>query len=529
MSEPAHHKASPWAPLRAPLFRWLWIASIASNVGTWVHDVGASWTMTSLAPSPLLVSLVKAAEALPIFIFALPAGALADILDKRRLLIGAQFFMLVTALSLSLLTWAHLVTPLVLLLITACLASGLAFAMPAWQSILPEVVERPNLSAAIALNSMGVSISRAVGPAIGGLIVAAAGAEVAFALNAISFVGIMAVLAMWNRPIPKRKLPPENLFGAIRLGLRYARHAYDFRSVMIRAALFFTGGSAVWSLLPVVARDRLHVGPSGYGVLLSSLGLGASIAAVLLPMLRERMTPPRIVILATSVFAGAAVVLSRVQRMELVVPSLLLGGAAWLTMITCFNVSAQATLPTWVRARCLSIYLVVFFGGMAGGSTIWGSIATHHSLPIALECAAAFMMVGLLLTARLPLPTGDDVNLTPSNHWPAPNLAIEPDHDRGPVLITLRYHVLPDRVKDFTSLMSKLRPVRYQTGAIEWALYQEAESADVYIETFTVESWIEHLRQHDRVDVDTKALQDRILACLSDPKVDVRHLIAAGI
>lgn len=529
-STPVDRLATPsvWTPLRQPLFRALWIASVASNVGTWMHDVGAAWLMTSLAPSPLMVALVQTATSLPMFLLALPAGALADIVDRRRLLLFTQTWMMTVALGLGVLTLVGATTPWTLLAFTFLLALGTALNAPAWQAIIPELVPRAELPAAVALSSMGINISRAIGPALGGFVVAATGPAMVFLLNAASFVGIVIVLARWQRASPEGTLPSERFFGAMRAGMRYARHALALRAVLARTAAFVLSGSALWALLPVVARSELGRGPTGYGVLLACIGVGAVAGAAILPHFRRQLSVDWLCAGATVLFAVATLALAEVRHFGFLCVVLLVGGAAWLTLLSSFNTAAQTAVPSWVRARALAVYMLVFFGGMTVGSTLWGTIATRLGIRTALIAAAGGLIVGLLAMRRYRLAVSEGLNLAPSLHWPSPTVVTEPELDQGPVLVMVEYRIDPAQTRDFLHAMRSLRLLRRRDGALSWGLYSDTAEPGRYVEQFIVQSWVEHLRQHQRMTHADRAIEDQARAFhIGDDPPRVSHFIYA--
>ncbi len=515
------------SPLHSPVFRALWIATIVSNIGTWMHDVGAGWLMTSLSPNPLMVALVQAATTLPMFLLALPGGALADIVDRRRLLIGAQLFSLAGAGLMALATVAGLTGPVLLLGLTCAIAVGAALSAPAFQAIVPELVPAPALQQAVALNSLGVNIARAIGPALGGVIIALWGPAAVFALNAVSVVGIVIVLARWRRATTESSLPAEHFIGALRAGVRYALQAPELQVVLIRSAGFFVFASALWALLPIIARQSLQVGPAGYGGLLTLMGLGAIAGAVLMPRLRGKVSANHFTVAASLLLGVAMVGLALAPGFITAGAGLALAGLAWIAMMSSLNGAAQAASPAWVKARALAIYLLVFQGAMTVGATLWGALAGQIGLAGALMVAAALLaVISVGLAWRYPLGASAKLDLTPSSHWPAPVVEGAVAHDRGPVLITIEYHIDPARMSEFTHAMQPMRRMRRRDGAMSWGLYEDAAQPGVIVESFVVESWLEHLRQHERV---TKADREVQRAAQSFhisalPPV-VRHLI----
>lgn len=526
MTAPTPAAAANASPLSFPVFRALWIATIISNIGTWMHDVGAGWLMTSLSPSPLLVALVQAATTLPMFLLALPAGALADIVDRRRMLLAAQLLGLVAAAILAVATWQGLTTPYVLLAATFVLGVAAALSAPVFQAIVPELVDQPALPDAVALNSLGVNISRAIGPALGGVIVALAGTPAVFALNALSVLAVLFVLFRWQRPATARALPPEHFFGALKAGYRYARYSPPLRLVLIRAVGFFVFGSALWAMLPLVARRGLGLDAAGYGALLACMGAGAVVGALLLKRLRKRVPANTISVGATLLFAVATAALALVPSAWVGGAVMFVAGLAWIGMLTSLNVAAQMASPGWVKARALAVYLLVFQGAMTGGSILWGAVASRTDVSTALVIAAAGHVVGLLLAYvwRLPKDTGAD--LAPSNHWAEPVVSVQPAGDRGPVLVEIEYRIAPAQQAEFIAALHRFRSVRQRDGAIRWDVWEDVAEPGRVLESFVVESWVEHQRQHARVTHADQVDQDIINAFhIGDNPPVVRHLL----
>jgi MFS family permease len=507
----ADRLASPsaLAPLARPVFRALWIAALVSNVGYWMQSVGAVWQIGTVSGSPALVALVQTATSLPIVLLALPSGAAADVLDRRRLLLTTQSWMLVSAAALCLVTVAGLASPAVVLTLTFLLGLGNAANAPAWQATIPELVGGRELSAAVALNSAGFNIGRAVGPAIGGLIVAAAGPAAVFGLNAVSFLGVLAVLWRWRRP-PRDDLGAgEQVLGAIGAGVRYVRFAPLLRAVLVRTALFILPASALWALLPVVARGRLGLGATGFGLLLGALGIGSVAGAVALPRLRQAVPIDRRVVGATCVFALATVALATLGSPVLLWLAMVAAGMAWLAILTSLNVATQTAVPRWVRARALAVYLLVFQGGLAAGSALWGVVAGRLGERVALLAATASFGLGLLAALRWRLQGIGALDLTPSVR-PEPVTAIDPDPDDGPVLVLVRYRIDPARAEEFATAMRAVRRVRRRDGAYRWGVFEDVADPGCFVETYVVRSWAEHLRQHERFTAEDLAVRDRV-------------------
>ncbi len=530
-SEMANHagtKISVWNPLRQRIFRILWIAAVASNMGTWMHDVGAAWLMTSLTASPLIVALMQTANTLPLFLLSLPAGALADLIDRRRLLLFTQGWMLAAAFILGILTLRGATTPWVLLLFTFLLGLGAALNAPAWGAIIPELVPRSDLPEAITLTSVSFNLARAVGPALGGLIVAAVGPWAVFLLNAASFLGVLAVLYSWHRTPHESVLPAERLAGAIRAGLRYVRHEPGLRAVLVRSAVFILCGSAIWALLPVLVRVELGYNAVDYGVILGSLGLGAVGGGVMLPKVQRRISIDWIVSGTTVFFAFTTISASYTTSFVMLCLAMAVGGVAWTMLLSSLNVAVQIAVPSWVRARAISVYLLVFFGFYAGGSALWGHVAKYVGIRPGLGFAALGLLAGLFAMWPFRLTSATDLNLEPSMHWPTPSVAEEPEPERGPVLVTVEYHIDPASAKDFTQEMRAMRRIRLRDGAMRWGLFSDAAAPNRYVEVYIVESWIEHLRQHERVTFADREIENRARAYhIGDSPPRVSHYLYA--
>ena len=522
----AHH-ISPWAPLQHKVFRMLWIASVASNIGSWMHEVGAGWLMTTLAPTPLMVALVQAATTAPIFLLVLPAGALADIVDRRRYLIASQIWMMLAAATLGVLTLAGMTTAPILLLLTFALGIGTAMMMPAWGAITPELVQRNELQAAIGLNTMGMNVARAIGPAIAGLVVAMAGTGMLFMLNALSFLAVIAALKMWQRPVHESDLPAERLAGAVRAGLRYAKHSPELKAVLVRGVAFFVFASAPWALLPLIVRQELQGGPGTYGLFMACLGVGAIVGALLLPHVHARMARDKLVAVATVCYALSVLAIAHSGNVIAAGAAMLLTGAAWICVVSSLMTAAQAALPAWVRARGLALFWVVFMGGMTGGSVLWGQTATWFGIPTALTIAAGCALAGIVASWRYGIGQHEGDDLSPSLSWPTPSTDDAFEVDRGPVMVTVEYRIDPAQADAFRLAMNAMRRLRRRDGAFMWELFDDIADPARKVECFMVESWIEHLRQHERVTVaDNELIAMTRAFHLGEGSPKVTHLVA---
>jgi MFS family permease len=518
-----------WAPLRHPVFRALWIAQTVSNVGTWMQTVGAQWLIVSLGGTALTVSLVQTATTLPTFLIGLPAGALGDILDRRKIMIGAQAFMLVCAAVLGVLTVMDEIGIATVLALTFGIGLGSALLRPSWQAVQPELVEKDEIPQAAALNGVSMNMARAVGPAIGGVVVAAINAGAVFIANAVSFVGVMGVLGWWKRPPQESALGAEHVTHAIETGVRYVRHSPRLRAVLTRTLSFCLFSSALWALLPVVAHDRLGMGSGGYGLLLGAVGLGAVAGAFVLAEARARWSADHVVAAATLGFVLVALTLAWSESIPLVALALVIGGLSWIAVLSSLNASAQVALPAWVRARGMATYLLVFQGGQAAGSLAWGVLATHSSTSVALTVVAGGLAGALALSSRRhKLATSMALDMTPVSTWSEPDLSMEPDPHR-PVLITIEYRVPEPNHDQFRNEMQRLGRSRRRTGAERWSLYQDAHDPNRFVENFLVGSWEEHIRQlSERTTASDIGIQQRVLSLTEDGRAaPAQHLIFA--
>lgn len=520
--------ASAWAPLKRPVFLRLWTAALISNVGTWMQNMGTGWLMAELTRSPAMVALVQAAQSLPMFLLALPAGALADIVDRRSQLFVAQVWMLGFASVLAAMTYAGLTTPGWLLALTFLIGCGAAAMNPAWSASVQELVPRSELTSAVALNSLSLNLSRAVGPALAGVIVATAGTATVFLANALSYLGMMAALRSWRRPAPVVNMPAERLMGALRSGFRYARHAPLLQRVLVRGLAFFPFAAAVWALLPLIASEELGGGATLYGGLLACIGAGAVAGAFAMPWLRARFSRDRIVMYATLAYAGANGLLAAFANVYAAAFALLVVGAGWIAVLSAMQVAAQTALPPWVRARGLALHMVVLMGCMSAGSVIWGQLAEVVGIPWTLAAAGAGSALAVFATRTIHIGGHDHVDLTPAMHWPEPLPAEALEPDAGPVLVTVEYQVRPEHVNRFLKAMRSVRRMRLRDGAVYWQIFRDTERPERFVEHFITESWAEHLRQHARVTRADRDLETRILALHSGREPPrVIHYLAA--
>jgi MFS family permease len=491
--------ASSLAPFQHRIFLAVWMASLASNFGGLIQSVGAAWLMTSIGASADLIALVQASTTLPIMLFSLMAGAIADNFDRRQLMLASQLFLLAVSLALTLCTYFGLVTPWLLLAFTFLVGCGTAFNGPAWQSLVGEMVPRSDLPAAIALNSMGFNIARSVGPALGGIIVATIGAFAAFAVNAISYVGLIAVLARWQPARLPRTLPPESLGSAMAAGIRYVAMSPNLSVVLIRGAVFGVAAIGVQALMPLIARDLIKGGPLTYGLLLGAFGVGAVGEALLSTRLRQALSLEALVRIAFISFAACATVAGLSPFALLTILAMALGGASWVLALSSFNATVQLSSPRWVVGRALALYQMATFGGMALGSWIWGVAAERIGTSDALLIAAGVLTGGAALGLRLPLPAIKTLNLDPLNRWKGPHVAVDILPRSGPVVITIEYVIREADGAAFLAVMAERRRIRRRDGVRHWTLLRDLEHPEVWIERYHSPTWLDYVRHNQRI------------------------------
>jgi MFS family permease len=506
---------SAWAPFRHRLFAAMWTAQFVSNIGSWMQTVAAQWLMLTLTTSATYVALVQTAAGLPVVLFAVVAGTIGDLVDRRRFLLVTQVFMLVAAAALGALAIAGLVTPWVLLALLFGVGTGQALTSPTWQTLQPELVSPAERVQAISLGSVNQNLARAIGPAIGGILLVATSVGTVFLINAATFAAVIGVIWLWHSARPPDALPREHVGEAVRAGGRYVAASPVLRVILARAGLFIFFASATWALLPLIAHSTLHLGSGGYGLLLGSVGIGAVGGAALLPRLRGRLSPDALLAAGSIGLAGVTLLLAWAHFSAVAAVALVVGGGCWVLVLSTLNSLYQLALPSWVKARGMSFYLVVFQGGNAVGSAFMGLTAEHAGLSPTLTIAAAGLALGPLAALRWrfrPIPPAD---LLPAGDWPAPHLTTY-QTPAGPVLVSVEYWPRTGLTADLLAAVEHTRLSRRRTGASSWRVWQDAADPDRILEQFVVASWDEHLRQHERV---TGRDQDRLnrIRAMTDP------------
>ena len=514
------------SPFRHPIFRRVWIANLASQFGGLIQIVGASWMMLSIADSAEMVTLVQSSTSLPIVLFALVAGAVADGFDRRRVMIATQVFMLLVSVTLAVATYLGLVTPWLLLLLTFLIGCGAAFNAPAWQASVADMVPRHDLPTAVTLNSMGFNVARSLGPAVGGFIVAAAGAATAFAINAFSYLGIIGVLARWQLVPEERTLPRERLGTAILAGMRYVAMSPNLKSTLLRGFVFGIGASGLMSLMPLIARDLIGGGSVTYGMLLGSFGAGAVGGALLVHRLRQTMSNEVIVRLSALGYAIAATATAFSPWLPVTMAAQLLSGAGWVLALSTFNVTVQTSAPRWVVGRALSLYQMVTFAGMAGGAWAAGVVTAEIGIGQTLLISAAVLVGCAALGLRFVQPDTVALNLDLLRRWREPEIALEIEQRSGPVVISIEYRIAEEDVLEFLAAMGDRRRIRRRDGARHWTLLRDLEEPELWIERFDSPTWLEYVRQSQRATHDDAIVWDRINSLHRGPgKPKVRRLI----
>ena len=516
--------SSAFAPFRHRAFRWLWLGVLISWTGTWMQTVGAQWLLVDAPNAAALVSLVQAATTLPVMLLALPGGVLADSFDRRWLLFTIQVYFFIVGILLAVLTAAGQMPPALLIAFTFLLGVGTAVQLPTWASTIPEIVPRSELRAASRLDLVSVNVSRAIGPAIAGFVIAhLGGASVVFALNAASVVFLAIALLAWRRPNPQLA-SRERFVPALRAGARYVWHEPVIRRIMLRAIMFVIPAMALWALLPIIASQHLGQGADGFGLLFAALGTGAILGALVLGRVKT-FSMSGILLAAGILYAATLAVVILVPNFAVALAALVLSGVAWMAITSTLQAEMQLVLPGWVRARGMAIYVVIFMGSQTAGALTWGLIANRFGLRPAILAAAGVVLVAALAGLIWRLPETGHLDPQLAVYWGDPRVAFDPEPDTGPVLVAVHFTVATERQADFLIAMDQLRLSRLRTGATRWELYRDAEHRDRFVEIFRVSSWEEHLRQHEgRLTATDQVVEEAALA-FSDPPVVAEHLL----
>ncbi|MGZ8164676.1 MAG: MFS transporter [Methylobacter sp.] len=524
------NKESAFTPFKYRAFTLFWLAALISNTGTWMNSVAASWLMADLQTSPLMVALVQSSTTLLFFFLVLPAGALADIIDRRKLIVTVNALMMSAAAIFAYLVWKQDISPQGLLVFTFLLGAGAAFTAPAWQSLVPGTVPKAHLSQAVALGSININLSRAIGPAIAGVLVTKYGLPTPFAVNALSFIAIIVAALFWQQggSTNTSTIPKEKVWWAIRAGIRYSLFSKPLQATMMHAFGFMFFANAFWGLIPVIAKENLRGDAAFFGSLMAAIGAGGVLAGLCLPTFKRWVKVNILVVIGSLGTAAMTAYFAVASSQWQAIAAGFVFGVSWVLVLSSVNISAQQSLPDWVRARGLAIFLMVFFGGISLGSAFWGWVANLYSVSFAMNCAAAGAVIFLLLTCRLKLQQGGEMDLTPSLHWPVPMAAQTVGFDQGPVMVTICYQVNQDDKQAFLKAIYRLKAVRMRNGVYRWGVFENTETPGQYLEYFMEDNWAGHLRHHERLPNADKVLQDQVLVFhqgREPPKVT--HYIAA--
>lgn len=518
------------APLQNPVFRGLWFAWLAANMTMWMNDVAAAWLMTSLTTSPVMVALVQTASTLPVFLLGIPSGAMSDIVDRRRYFAATQLWVLLVALLLAALSLLNALNAPLLLALTALNGIGLAMRWPVFAAIVPQVVDRPQLSAALALNGISMNLSRVIGPIAAGALISLVSPAAVFVLNAVLAAGAMALILRWRTAPETSPLPGERFVGAMRVGLAFAMQSPRLKVVLLRIFVFFAQAYGLVALLPLVARGLHGGGPATFTVMLSCVGAGAIVAALYFPTLRARFSRDEFVRYGTLIHAVFSVLIVLVPEVWVALPAMVIVGMAWISVANSLTLSAQMALPDWVRARGMSIYQTALMGGSAAGALLWGQVADWTSVRLAVIAAAVFGIAALLLTQRLRIEHGEEIDFSPAATRTLPEPAIPIAPQEGPVMVTLEYRIDPARAAEFVAVMQQTRQARLRQGALSWGLFKDSAEAGRYIEYFVDENWVEHQRRLERFSASDAALRERRMTFHLGPEPPVlRRYVAESL
>ena len=527
MSAPSKTVVSTWAPLRIGVFRALWLAVLVSNVAIWMQTVGAQWLLVSQPHASILVALVQTADYLPDLVFGLVGGVLADTFDRRRLLMAVQGFLVIVGVALAALTFGGQMPPALLLTFTFLIGCGSVVTLPAYQSLVPDLVPREQLHSAAALSSISINIARAAGPALAGVVIARAGVGAVFAANAAMYLLFLVVLIAWRPPARASMTIPEHFMSALRAGGRYVRYAPVVRRILLRSALFLVPASALWALLPLIASQRLALGADGYGLLLGVLGVGAIFGAVILPRLRARMSINALLAASGIAYALVLAAVVLIANTVVILIALAPAGIAWIAVLSTVNAELQLFLPAWVRARGLSVYQMVLFGAQGFGALMWGFIAAPIGIVPTFLIAAGVMLAGVATIRVWPLIDTTGMDRRTVQYWAEPSLALDADPE-NPVVVQTIYTVPPEKEEPFLTAMANVRLSRVRTGATQWGLFRDGEAPHRFVELYAVPSWAEHLRQHgDRLTATDQQYEEAAEAFSDRPETS--HLIAVDL
>lgn len=498
------------SPLRHRPFRAFYVGAIGAALGYTMQTTVAAWLMATLTPSAVMVALVQTASTAPALLFGLVAGTLADIVDRRRVIVATQLVLgAATALlgAAALLGWAG---PAMLLAMTFAVGAGFAFYQPAQNACVNDLVGREEMPQAVSLNAVAFNVARAIGPALAGALTALVGTGSALIASAACFVVMIVAARRVSARPPALPGVPERLLSGVQTGLRYARHSPQLRAFILRTLSFTACASALWALLPVIARDQLGLSAGGYGFLFAMFGVGAIVGAVSLPPQLKRRTLNRVVFAATILWALANVLIAVAGHVAPAAAGTFFSGAAWVTVHASLSTGTQSSVPAWVRARAVAMNLVAVQACLAIGSPLWGALASATDTRVALAVSSA-LLLALVVSIRVRVRMGSEADVTPGSTLPELDIEAEPGPDDGPVLIQIEYQIDPDQREAFVDAIRKVAATRRRNGATSWRVFRDLSIEGRFVERYIVESWAEYVRLRSRMTVSDRAIQSRAL------------------
>ena len=511
------------APFTIPVFRMIWLANLFANLGTWSQSVAAAWVVTEAQASAVVVAMIQVAASVPLVLLSILSGVLADNYDRRKIMLvglsiefGGAAFLCVTA-------FLKVLDPYLLIAAILWITLGSALVVPAWQAAVGEQVPRRLLGHAVILNSINFNTARAVGPALGGVMLSYFGASWVFLFNCCTYVALIVVLWRWHRDVPKRVLPPEHMLEGVMAAMRFTRNSSVTRLVMLRSFLFGLSASAIWALLPLLARQQPNADARVYGMMLGALGIGAIAGGILSGQMRKLLGSSRLISVAGVLSGLVLLTLGTASRLWILYLALVMGGIGWISAVATYNTSVQMLVPDWVKARALALYQTALFGGLAAGSFMWGHFAENQGVQMTLSMAGVMMLVFaamLYSPAGLPElgPLGGSAGTARAESKPEPSgqPSFEFDPSRGAVMVTIDYRIPAERTRDFVRAVGELRRLRLRNGAERWSMYRDVDDKALWQEVLIVDNWLQHLRILDRLTIDDKHILDTVVCMHSD-------------
>src|ERR1700754_1164288 len=505
------------APMGVPAFRTIWVGNLLTNLGMWAQSVAVAWVIAAAHAGPIMVAMVQVASTAPLVVLLIAAGVLADNYDKRTIMLVGQVVEMSGAIFLTVLAFLGYLDPTALILAVLWISIGGAITEPAWQAAVGEQVPRNMVSSAVLLNGVNYNAARAVGPALGGLMLSFLAPSWVFLVGSLSYIGLLAGLWWWRHTVPQRTLPPEGIREGVVAAIRFTWNSTVTRLAMLRSFMFGFGASVIWALLPLVTRERHDGSCALYGYMLCTLGVGAILGSVVVARLRQWMGSSRLISAAGAVLSVTLLLLAYAGPLEVLLPALAVAGACWIAALTEYSANVQILVPDWVKGRALALYQTALYAGLAIGSFLWGHLAETMGVSGAILSAAIVSMASVLLLYRSQFPEVDaaDMSMVAGFKLQAPIIAF--DHEQGDVVVSIEYIITQERVAEFIALTLSLRHLRLRNGGRYWGLFRDIHDKNVWREVFVVESWLQHLRMRDRLTVADKNLIDHVRALHQGP------------